>query len=96
MPHTENGKGLAYDTISALGQTVRGDIRYYFRPRADCPGGHPALGQNAWRDNLFTTAGPLTVSLGLSLATYCGITDDGMMTATLAAPRDLMIRFLGR
>ena len=44
-------------------------------------------------DNLFT-AGLLTVSLGLSLATYSDIIDDGMMTATLAAARDPMIRFL--
>ena len=47
-------------------------------------------------DNLFTTAGPLTVSIGLSLATYCGIIDEGMITAMLAAPRDPMIRFLDR
>ena len=65
-------------------------------PRLDCPGGHPAHGQNVLGVNLFTTAGPLTVSLGLSLATYCGIIDDGMMTAMLAAPRDLMIWFLDR
>ena len=65
-----------------------------FRPRTDCPGGHPAVGQNVLGGNLFTTAGPLTVSLGLSLATFCGIIDDGMMMATLAAPRDPMIRLL--
>ena len=56
--------------------------------------GHPALEQNVlgvnWsgRDKLPTTAGPLTVILGLSLATYCSIVDDGMMTVTLAAVRD--------
>ena len=50
----------------------------------------------SWGDNLFTTAGPLTVSLGLSLATYCGIIEEGMMTATLAAARDPMIQFLDR
>ena len=84
----QNGKGLASETISALGQIVRGDTSC---TRAECPGGHLEVG-----DNLFTTAGPLTVSLGLSLATYCGIIDDGMMMATLAAPRDPMIRFLDR
>ena len=72
VPHTKNGKGLACDTISVLGQIVLG--------------GHSALGQNVlggiWRGgrggNLFTTAGPLTVSLGLSLAIYCGLWhDDG-------------------
>ena len=111
-----NRKGLASETISALGQIVRGDTCC---TRAECPGGtHPALGQNVlggiWKlgtiysfgswgqsihlevgDNLFT-AGPLTVSLGLNLATYCGIIDDGMMTVTLAAARDPMIRFLDR
>ena len=70
--------------------------------RVQTKNGHPALEQNVlggiWSggDNLPTTTGPLTVSLGLSLAIYCGINDDGMMTATLAAPRDPMIRFLDR
>ena len=81
---------------AAYGKRKRSGLRYYFRPRADCQGGHPAQGRMSWGNNLFTTAGPLTVSLVLSLATYCGIIDDGMMTATLAAPRDPMIRFLDR
>ena len=65
VPHTKNGKGLACDTISALGQIVLG--------------GHSALGQNVlggiWRGG--KGGKPinyiLTVSLGLSLATYCGM-----------------------
>ena len=73
--------------ISARGQIVRGEILHKSRL---------SWGAFGVGNNLFTTAGPLTDSLGLSLATYCGIIDDGMMTATLAAPRDPMIRFLDR
>ena len=30
---------------AAYGKQKRSGLRYYFRPRADCPGGYPALGQ---------------------------------------------------
>ena len=55
-----------------------------------------ALGQNVLGGQPIYYRWPTHVSLGLSLATYCGIIDDGTMTATLAAPRDPMIRFLDR
>ena len=74
-----------HQTVSPR-ERVGSENKTNFRPRADCPGGHPAPEQNVlggiWRGgrggNLFTTAGPLTVSLGLSLAIYCGLWhDDG-------------------
>ena len=56
---------------AAYGKRKRSGLRYYFRPRADSPGDILHWGRMSWGDNLFTTAGPLTVSLGLSLAISC-------------------------
>ena len=55
---------LVHQTVSPRERVESGD-ETNFRPRADCPGGHPALEQNIlggiWSGgNLFTTAGPFT------------------------------------